>query len=642
LSPRRSSRRRRRGSRPARGAGGAARAAVGEVGLEVAAHAGAARGARAAAHPARARGADLSGGAGAVPHARSWRGRSGGRGTRRCSWSARGARDDAGAAGADLPAGAGVAAGAAVGDVGLQVAAHAAALGAARAHESWQAPAVQICPRGTCSAGAAVEAVGLGSRQTPAQLVVPAPQVTVHAPRSTPARWGTRCRRRRSWRGRSGVAADAVAVGGARAAAHLAHAVGADLPRGAGHAAGAAVEAVGVEVAAGAGAVGGARAAAHLAHAAGADLPAGQARSAHPAVGGVGLRGRGRCPSSWWCRPPQETRHMPPEQTCPPGHAVPQAPQLALSLERSRQAPMQSVRPAPQGHAHARGADLPRGAGRAARAAVLAVASARRGRRPSQLVSPAPHIVAQVPPEQSCPKGQRVPHIPQFSRSVLVLVQNSPPPVAPASAMGAGTRCAAPRSAGGSGRPRRRSRPCRRCRRRRSCSGRSCASAQERVTPPSPRPARALGEPRAAHERADAAGAHAVACRRPPAHAAVARVGHEVRAGEPGVGAAAEGLGWAPHVGTHAPFWQSSPVPQRRPQAPQCSALDATETQLPPQARSPSPQVTSAASRGVEMSAGLPSPGPPPTTVTPSQPRTQSAATVASHPARSDGDFIPP
>jgi hypothetical protein len=38
---------------------------------------------------------------------------------------------------------------------------------------------------------------------------------------------------------------------------------------------------------------------------------------------------------------------MPDEQIVPAGHAMPHAPQFALSLFRSRQVPLQSVKPVP-------------------------------------------------------------------------------------------------------------------------------------------------------------------------------------------------------------------------------------------------------------------------------------------------------
>ncbi len=50
---------------------------------------------------------------------------------------------------------------------------------------------------------------------------------------------------------------------------------------------------------------------------------------------------------------PQLTAHAPPEQTMPAEHAVPQAPQLRLSVWRSRHVPAQLVSVEPQLTAHA-------------------------------------------------------------------------------------------------------------------------------------------------------------------------------------------------------------------------------------------------------------------------------------------------
>ena len=45
---------------------------------------------------------------------------------------------------------------------------------------------------------------------------------------------------------------------------------------------------------------------------------------------------------------PHDTRQALDEQTCPVGHTMPQTPQLLLSLVRSRHTPRQSVVPATQ------------------------------------------------------------------------------------------------------------------------------------------------------------------------------------------------------------------------------------------------------------------------------------------------------
>jgi hypothetical protein len=171
-------------------------------------------------------------------------------------------------------------------------------------HDTTQAPASTTDPTGTRAAHAAVGAVGARSRHTPEQLVkvplarhhahaalhtgppghalphmpqlllsvrrsrhtpeqlvVPVPHDTAGTHRwSTPARWGTRCRRRRSGCRsvcRSRHTPEQLVEPAAR---QRARAVGAHLPRRARAAAGAAVGAVGGEVAADARAVGGARA----------------------------------------------------------------------------------------------------------------------------------------------------------------------------------------------------------------------------------------------------------------------------------------------------------------------------------------------------------------------------------------------
>jgi hypothetical protein len=72
--------------------------------------------------------------------------------------------------------------------------------------------------------------------------------------------------------------------------------------------------------------------------------------------------------------------HAPAPQTCPAAHALPQAPQLARSLWRSRQTPAHSLVPATQETRHA-------------------------------------------PPSQTCPEAHALPQAPQFSRSLRVLAQ---------------------------------------------------------------------------------------------------------------------------------------------------------------------------------------------------------------------------
>jgi hypothetical protein len=80
--------------------------------------------------------------------------------------------------------------------------------------------------------------------------------------------------------------------------------------------------------------------------------------------------------------------HAPAWQTWPDGHALPQRPQLALSLASCAQV---AVRPLPQ--------------------------TAR----------PAAQLSLQAPAEHTCPSGQLAPHWPQFSRSLVRSVQTIPP-----------------------------------------------------------------------------------------------------------------------------------------------------------------------------------------------------------------------
>jgi hypothetical protein len=316
------------------------------------------------------------------------------------------------------PAGAGAAARAAVGAVGLEVAAHARAvvepgaaahrrrrprstpaLGQTRPHmpqlarslvrsrhtpEQLLRPAPQLTtqvPRGADlarGAGALPQAPQwlrsvCTSRHTPSQSVSPPPQLTTQAPREHSCPRRTRGRRRRSWRGRSEVAADARAVVRARAAAHAGRRPrsrpGPRRRRGRRRRSWRGRS----EVAAHAGAVVEARAAAHGAGAAGADLSAGTGRAAHAAVGEVGLRSRhtplqmvGPRRSSprrrRWCRPVRW------------GRFGPQAPQLARSVWRSRHTPAQLVVPGGAAQTRRRRASRSaRGAGAAAHAAVGAV-----------------------------------------------------------------------------------------------------------------------------------------------------------------------------------------------------------------------------------------------------------------------------
>ncbi len=56
-----------------------------------------------------------------------------------------------------------------------------------------------------------------------------------------------------------------------------------------------------------------------------------------------------------------------------------------------------------------------------------------------QSVRPEPHIVAQAPRTQNCPRGQAVPQVPQLRTSLVVLTHTSAAP-APPSAPGPGQR----------------------------------------------------------------------------------------------------------------------------------------------------------------------------------------------------------
>jgi len=112
---------------------------------------------------------------------------------------------------------------------------------------------------------------------------------------------------------------------------------------------------------------------------------------------------------------------VPDEQISPVGHALPHAPQLALSEGRWTHTPAQTVEPDAGAHPTTQipfaqvspaGQAMPQ----PPQFAGLEVVSSQR---PPQSVSPAVHVAAHVPAEQTCPFGHAVPHAPQFSGSIF-------------------------------------------------------------------------------------------------------------------------------------------------------------------------------------------------------------------------------
>jgi hypothetical protein len=136
---------------------------------------------------------------------------------------------------------------------------------------------------------------------------------------------------------------------------------------------------------------------------------------------------------------PHETAHVPALHTCPAGHALPQAPQFALSVARSRQVPPQLVSDVPQNTSQRPSVQtcpaehtLPQVPQFSL--SILVSAQYRVSTPPStppQAISVGPHSVAQRPIAQTVPAGQVVPQAPQLARSVSSTTQTPPHAVCP-------------------------------------------------------------------------------------------------------------------------------------------------------------------------------------------------------------------
>ena len=100
-------------------------------------------------------------------------------------------------------------------------------------------------------------------------------------------------------------------------------------------------------------------------------------------------------------------------QTRPAPHALPHIPQLARSLVRSRQVPVQFVRPAPQFVVHTASLHTCPGAQRVPQTPQFARSERRSTQRPPQLLWPVGQISRQVPVMHCSPAAQARPQPPQ-------------------------------------------------------------------------------------------------------------------------------------------------------------------------------------------------------------------------------------
>jgi hypothetical protein len=97
---------------------------------------------------------------------------------------------------------------------------------------------------------------------------------------------------------------------------------------------------------------------------------------------------------------------VPAEQSCPLAHARPQAPQFARSVSRSRQTPVQLVRPAPQETWQVPAEHTCPLAQTRPQAPQWLLSVLRSRQTPEHSFSPAPQETWQPPLEQSCPLAQ--------------------------------------------------------------------------------------------------------------------------------------------------------------------------------------------------------------------------------------------
>ena len=114
------------------------------------------------------------------------------------------------------------------------------------------------------------------------------------------------------------------------------------------------------------------------------------------------------CPAGHW--------HEPVTQRVPPVHARPQAPQLALVLDRSTHDPEQLVSPMAQLAAHAPAEHACPAAQTRPHAPQLARSLCTSTQVPPQLVRPGSHT--HVPRLHTVPPLHAVPHAPQWARSL--------------------------------------------------------------------------------------------------------------------------------------------------------------------------------------------------------------------------------
>ncbi len=117
---------------------------------------------------------------------------------------------------------------------------------------------------------------------------------------------------------------------------------------------------------------------------------------------------------------------------------MPHAPQWALSVCVSRQAPEQLVSPEPHDTRHAPSSQLSPVAQRTPHAPQWVRSLARSRQAPEQSVNPTPQVVLQRPRRHTCPKVHAVPQAPQLRGSAVTSVHTSgstgAPPLSPASA----------------------------------------------------------------------------------------------------------------------------------------------------------------------------------------------------------------
>jgi hypothetical protein len=301
----------------------------------------------------------------ALPQAPQLRGRSAGRGRRRCSWSARVARHHAHARSTPGRRRTRVPQAPQLRRSVCRSRQDARAVGEAGAARHHARPAGADLARGAGVPQAPqLSRSSVRSRQAPLQLVCPPPHDTTQAPRSTPAPRRTRCRRRRSGRGRSAGRGRRRAVGEPVAARD---------------------------------------------HAAPRSRPAPRRRRCRRRRSWLRSVWRSRQAPAQFGLPArrQDTAQAAPSTPAPRGRRCRRRRSGRGRLARSRQTPPQLVSPCGARHARRpRGAHLARGAGGAAGAAVGAVVL-QVAAEPPQLVVPRRRRSAQVPVGADLPWRRR-------------------------------------------------------------------------------------------------------------------------------------------------------------------------------------------------------------------------------------------